>query len=241
MATGSVIVYIVRHGETAENRGGVIQGQKDTTLNEEGRRQAERVGERFAREGVRFERVWTSDLRRTVETMERILEKQVDGGKAVPVVKSAEMRERCMGKWEGVAIERRRQASKREAEGGESGVESVESVSRRAAEWWEGAIGGLDSEREREVLVVSHGYWISVLVRGLIGSGRVAVAEGVSIGKVGNTAVAVIVVDGEGKGVLKSHGDVGHLGGQRAGKQARNADAEVEEPAPAPLPSVSLM
>ena len=39
-------VYFVRHGETAENAGGVVQGQTDVPLNENGLIQARLVGER---------------------------------------------------------------------------------------------------------------------------------------------------------------------------------------------------
>ena len=60
-----IYVHIVRHGETTENRTGVIQGQLDTSLNEEGINQARKAGERFTREGIWFEKIWTSDLKRT--------------------------------------------------------------------------------------------------------------------------------------------------------------------------------
>lgn len=59
-------VYIIRHGETDENRKGIIQGQLDTRLNEEGRLQAERVAEALRDKPVTFERAWTSDLGRAV-------------------------------------------------------------------------------------------------------------------------------------------------------------------------------
>lgn len=61
-----VRVYIIRHGETDENRKGIIQGQLDTSLNEEGRLQAERVAEALRDLPVKFERAWTSDLGRAV-------------------------------------------------------------------------------------------------------------------------------------------------------------------------------
>jgi probable phosphoglycerate mutase len=58
-------IYIVRHGETHENRAGIIQGQLDTKLNDAGIMQAEMLGE--AMKGVKFAKAWTSDLGRASE------------------------------------------------------------------------------------------------------------------------------------------------------------------------------
>ena len=60
-----VRVYIVRHGETQENRDGIIQGQRDTSLNAIGLEQARMVGEALkdAKLGVAF----SSDLGRAVK------------------------------------------------------------------------------------------------------------------------------------------------------------------------------
>lgn len=57
-----VAVYIVRHGETDWNVQGIVQGQIDTELNDEGRRQAEYVGEYL--KVIPFTHAYTSDLRR---------------------------------------------------------------------------------------------------------------------------------------------------------------------------------
>ena len=60
-----VQVYIVRHGETQENRDGIIQGQRDTVLNAIGLEQARMVGEALkdAKLGIAF----SSDLSRAVK------------------------------------------------------------------------------------------------------------------------------------------------------------------------------
>ena len=60
-----VRVYIVRHGETQENRDGIIQGQQDTSLNATGLEQARMTGEALkdAKLGIAF----SSDLRRAVK------------------------------------------------------------------------------------------------------------------------------------------------------------------------------
>ena len=55
-------VYLIRHGETAANKDGVIQGQLNTPLNEEGIRQAGLLAERL--KSVPFHLAFTSDLER---------------------------------------------------------------------------------------------------------------------------------------------------------------------------------
>ncbi len=63
-------IYLIRHGQTDFNVEHRLQGQMDTDLNEEGRAQAER-GAVFLREhGVFVEKVYTSPLRRAVDTAE---------------------------------------------------------------------------------------------------------------------------------------------------------------------------
>lgn len=61
----AVRVYLVRHGETAENRAGIMQGQLDTELNEAGLDQARRTAN--ALENVRFVAAHASDLQRAVK------------------------------------------------------------------------------------------------------------------------------------------------------------------------------
>jgi broad specificity phosphatase PhoE len=64
-------VYIVRHGETEENKQKIIQGHLDTPLNSEGERQADLVA--HALKDVPFDVCYSSDLRRAVDTAKRIL------------------------------------------------------------------------------------------------------------------------------------------------------------------------
>lgn len=62
-------VWVVRHGETQANRDGIIQGQMDVPLNEEGLRQAEIVAQalkgRLGNSGFDF--AYTSDLSRAAK------------------------------------------------------------------------------------------------------------------------------------------------------------------------------
>jgi broad specificity phosphatase PhoE len=63
-----VTLVLVRHGRTALNARGLLQGRLDEPLDELGQHQAARVAARLGR----VDRVITSPLRRAVETAERL-------------------------------------------------------------------------------------------------------------------------------------------------------------------------
>jgi len=68
------LVYLVRHGQTAWNVEGRLQGQAENDINETGRRQADRNGARLREligDAAGFDFV-ASPMRRTRETMERV-------------------------------------------------------------------------------------------------------------------------------------------------------------------------
>ena len=62
---GVVTVYLVRHGETQENREGIMQGHLDTELNAAGLDQARRTADALDR--VHFAAAHSSDLARAVK------------------------------------------------------------------------------------------------------------------------------------------------------------------------------
>ena len=62
------MIYLVRHGQTEKNRQNVLQGRSDVPLNETGALQAAAVARQLRAAGIRFERVYTSPLRRAVQT-----------------------------------------------------------------------------------------------------------------------------------------------------------------------------
>lgn len=61
----STLIYCVRHGQTAENLQGIIQGQLDTQLDGVGVEQAAATGE--ALKDVKFDVAFSSDLARAVD------------------------------------------------------------------------------------------------------------------------------------------------------------------------------
>jgi probable phosphoglycerate mutase len=94
-------VWVARHGVTAWNAEGRIQGHTDVTLSEAGRRQAEALAERLrARPPAR---IVSSDLRRALETAE------VVGARLGLLVETdRDFREQDLGRWQGLTGEEAR-------------------------------------------------------------------------------------------------------------------------------------
>ena len=61
-------LYIMRHGQTDMNKDKLLQGRLDVKLNEEGRAQAKAAAELLASKGVEFDKVYSSHLKRAMET-----------------------------------------------------------------------------------------------------------------------------------------------------------------------------
>ena len=91
-------VIAVRHGETDWNRNGRMQGWAPVPLNELGREQAAAAG-RWLAEQYEFDRVLSSDLLRTRQTTDLLL----DGIGDRPVSYEPAWRERNMGVYQGLA------------------------------------------------------------------------------------------------------------------------------------------
>jgi bisphosphoglycerate-dependent phosphoglycerate mutase len=60
-------IYFVRHGETDENRRGIIQGHLDTDLNAIGLEQSEVVAKEL--QSVPFDAGFSSDLKRAIKVL----------------------------------------------------------------------------------------------------------------------------------------------------------------------------
>ena len=87
-------LYIIRHGETDLNKQGIIQGRGiDSDLNDTGRAQAAGFYEMY--KDIPFEKVYTSALKRTQQTVQRF----IDAG--IPWEKQAGLDELAWGEWEG--------------------------------------------------------------------------------------------------------------------------------------------
>lgn len=150
------MIYLVRHGQTAFNHEGRLQGHVDSALTELGMAQARRAGDTLAKltEGTVGWRIVSSPLGRARTTAEAVREAM--GLEEVEV--DARLIELSWGEWDG---QLRADLKARSPEAfGDSGWsfrsptgEPYESVQARMADW----LASLPPEPERRVIAVSHG------------------------------------------------------------------------------------
>ena len=86
---------VVRHGETAWNAEGRIQGHLNSPLNDEGLAQAVLVGNRLAHE--KFDALYSSDLGRTLQTAQPLVDRTHK-----PAINEPRLRERHLGVFQGL-------------------------------------------------------------------------------------------------------------------------------------------
>ena len=92
------MIYLVRHGQTLQNRAGLLQGRSDFPLNEQGEAQARRVGAYFRERGVSFDAVYSSPLCRARQTAALI------AGEQIPVRVDERLIEMDYGPYEGMDL-----------------------------------------------------------------------------------------------------------------------------------------
>ncbi|MBC8056780.1 MAG: histidine phosphatase family protein [Rhizobiales bacterium] len=89
-------VLAIRHGETAWNVDGRIQGHLDVPLNATGRRQAQQLARALADEDIAA--IYASDLLRALETAQNVAH-----GRGLGVATDVGLRERGFGEFEGLS------------------------------------------------------------------------------------------------------------------------------------------
>jgi Fructose-2,6-bisphosphatase len=87
-------LYLIRHGETEENKTGVLMGSTDTPLNDYGRLQVMALRERI--NALAVDAVFASPLSRTVETATLIF------GDQARIITDSSLQEFHFGEWEGM-------------------------------------------------------------------------------------------------------------------------------------------
>lgn len=196
-------VVAVRHGETDWNRDGRMQGWAPTPLNETGREQALAAGEWLASE-YDIDRVFSSDLLRTEQTTEGVLESVGDP----PVEYEPHWRERHLGVYQGLTygdVEERfpdfglgesaYEASFAVPESGESLRDLADRVTMRFQQI-------VDDHDGETVLVVTHGGPLHVL---LGYAKEMPLREGLKEHHQRNCAVNEFVGDGDEIAVVREN------------------------------------
>lgn len=164
--------YFVRHGETEYNRRRIMQGRRiDSSLNRTGRRQALALAARFA--DVSLDAIYTSSLARAIQTADYVAEHHA----GVPRSRLAGLDEMSWGIYEGEPRSDRLQKMLDEmydhwAEGAfdyrVDGGESIYDVQTRCV----AAVDEiLEAHAGKDVLVVSHGRLLRVLLATILDVG----------------------------------------------------------------------
>ena len=142
----SITLFLVRHGETEENKLRILQGHMPGTLTALGKEQAAAVGVRLA--GETFDLMYCSDLRRCKDTA-AIMNETLH----LPVVYTPLLRERDWGRSMGGSLLKERVPI-------DPSAESVEAMFDRAQSFLRLL---LENHSGQRILVVSHGLFLRIL------------------------------------------------------------------------------
>lgn len=204
---GATDVLLVRHGRSAPMPAGAewphVEGHADPELSEEGREQADRLGERLAK--VEIDAIYTSDLRRTIETAAPLARRL-----GITPVADARLREVFLGEWEG-GVFRQREAERHPLmvrlwrEGRWDVVPGAEPVERFAARVGDALERCAERHPGGRVVVVCHG--------GVIGQ-AIALATGalpLAFVRCDNASISHVIRN-EDQWIVRRFNDTAHLG-----------------------------
>jgi phosphoserine phosphatase len=160
---------LIRHGESMWNGARRIQGNQDPPLSPRGRRQAELLSRRLGVHLPRAAAVYASPLRRAAETAEA-----VRAATGLPVFPDPDLREMCLGSWEGMTVPEIQAAFPGTYEGWLAdplahpapGGEHLKAFARRVMEAFERMRG---AHPGRDLILVSHGGPIKALLCHVLG------------------------------------------------------------------------
>lgn len=200
-----VILWLVRHGETADNASRVFQGQSGRGLNKRGQAQAARLAERLARNPP--DRIVASDLERAFETASIV--GQATG---LPVAKEVDLREVDVGAWTGKGYDEVKELFPEEWAAWDRGLDVQRGGGEtygELAERMERAIARISADGGR-ALLVSHGGAIKSWIAKILG---VSAAGLRALGGVANTGLTIVERDDRGRHRLHCWNDIAHLEG----------------------------
>ena len=91
-------IYIIRHGQTDLNKKRVLQSRIDAPLNDDGIMQAEDAGEKLRSDGISFDMIFSSPLKRAVQTA------RIIAGDEIPLQIDDRLLEMDYGPYEGADL-----------------------------------------------------------------------------------------------------------------------------------------
>ncbi|AHM56674.1 phosphoglycerate mutase GpmB [Peptoclostridium acidaminophilum DSM 3953] len=160
--------FIVRHGQTKWNTQLKTQGQQDSSLDEIGMIQTQKLAKRLA--AFNIDHIYSSDLGRTIQTSD-IISAQLQ--KEYMLENS--LREIDFGEWEGLTIEDIKKSYEEEfkmwrKEPDKARIPGAESLQEVADRITRGINKINEAHKSSNILLVSHGVVIKVLLLTLLNS-----------------------------------------------------------------------
>lgn len=177
-------LIITRHGETIENKQGIMQGQLQGNLSENGKEQAKKLSERLKNEKIDF--IYSSDLARAAHTAKEIAKNHP----TTPIQFTKELRERNMGEYQGKKInefEKQKEGSmtyKKPEKG-----ESIEEFYERSNKFLHDI---LHKHKKDVVLLVGHNGINKAIIGQIMNKN---LAEMINIEKLRNTSINIFEID----------------------------------------------
>lgn len=198
------VLYLVRHGETDWNKENRCQGCIDIELNKDGILQAEAAAKRLSAENIDI--IYSSSLKRAYTTAE-IINKSL----SVDLIKNESLNEINFGEWEGLTFDEMRRQSQYDYDKWRftphlvnfPGEGSLKNVQDRAMKFVNDII---DKNNGKNILIVSHGGVLKLIVLGVLGIGLEAYSKFYII----NASLSIIVVDDK-RAYLRTLNDSCHI------------------------------
>lgn len=165
-------LYIVRHGQTDWNKLCKFQGRVDIELNENGEEAAVKLGKRLCKEGIKFDKIFSSPLKRAYKTAVLILN-EIYPDKDYEIIKDPNLKEMTFGKLEGMLYSdwmnttnpRKYFFDEPAKYVAPEGGESFEEVCARTREFVQTQIEPLYKDfKDGRILVTAHGACLSSLM-----------------------------------------------------------------------------
>ncbi|QLG71158.1 hypothetical protein HG535_0B01960 [Zygotorulaspora mrakii] len=161
-------LFVIRHGQTEHNVQKILQGHQDTDLNRTGIAQAAKLGDYLEKSNIKFDKVFSSDLKRCKQTIQKVLETSGQANISVEYCKG--LRERCMGVIEGMHITDAEAYASKHGKGsfrdfGESPDDFLERLTSCLGKCIADSIA--ENSQVANLAVVSHGGAIRTLLRWL--------------------------------------------------------------------------
>ncbi len=193
---GKTLVYLVRHGETTWNAERRFQGQMDVELSMTGVAQAEAVADWLAAQPVHFTAIYSSDLKRAVETARKI-------GTRLGLIPGLhrDLREMHAGEWQGLLVSeiearfpgKLAEWTARVDKFTTPGGESIPKVQQRMYATYKAIVSQHPGDA---IIIVSHGAALTALLAALHNWDLVETWQSRKM-KMQNTGVTVVALDHE--------------------------------------------